>query len=360
MEQVPPKFEDKQPQVHDPMEEVNLDTVKEPRITYISSLLSYNLKEGIISIPQEFKDRFAWNYDEMLGLDRSLVEHRLPIKSEFHPFQQPPKRMSKEVELKVKEEIKKLLKAKFITLTRYVQWLANIIPVMKKNGKLRACVDFRDLNAATPKDMYIMPITDTLVDSTTNNELLSFINVFFWYNQILIVVDDISKIAFRCHGSLGTFEWLVMPFGLKNAGATYQKAMNAIFHDMLGHHMEIYIDDILVKSKMVDKHLNNLRKSFERMRLHQLKLNPLKRAFRVQTEIFLGVLVLQRGVEVDQNKAKAIISTKAPQNKKELQKFLGQVNYLRRFISNMTGKTRTFFGLINLKEVEEFKWEEQH
>ena len=114
-----------------------------------------------------------------------------------------------------------------------------------------------------------------------------------------------------------------MPFGLKNVDATYQRAMNAIFHDMLGNHMEIYIDDIVVKSKKVAEHMNHLRKCFERMRFHQLKLNPLKCVFRVQAEFFLGFLVHQKGVEVDQNKAKVIISAKASQNKKELQKFLG-------------------------------------
>ena len=149
------------------------------------------------------------------------MEHRLSIKSEFHFFQQPPIRMSKEVELKVKDEIKKILKAKFIRPTRYVQWLANIVPVMKKNGKLRVCVDFKDLNVVTPKDMYVMPIADILVVSTANNELLSFMDGFSRYNQILIVVNDISKTGFRCPGFLGTFEWLVMPFGLKNAGVTY-------------------------------------------------------------------------------------------------------------------------------------------
>ena len=184
--------------------------------------------------------------------------------------------MSKEVELKVKEEIEKILKAKFIKPTRYVQWLENIVPVMKKNRKLRVCVYFRDLNVVTPKDMYVMPIADMLVTSTANNELLSFMDSFSGYNQILIVVDYISKTTFRCPGSLGTFKWLVMTFGLKNAGATYQRDMNAIFHDMLGHHMEIYMDDIVVKSKKVVEHVNHLRESFEMMRLHQLKLNPLK------------------------------------------------------------------------------------
>ena len=169
------------------------------------------------------------------------MEHLFPIKSEFHPLEQSPRRISKEVELKVNEEIEKLLKAKFIIPTIYVQWLENIVPLMKNNEKLRVCVDFRDLNAATSKDMCVMAIVDILVDSTTNKELLSFMDGFSGYNQILIIVDDISKIAFKCPASLGTFEWLVKPFGLKNAGATYQKAMNAIFHYMLGHHMEIYI-----------------------------------------------------------------------------------------------------------------------
>ena len=143
LEQAPPKLEDNKPQVHDLMKEVNLDTMDEPRITYISSLLSTNLKEHIILLLQEFKDCFAWNYDEMPGLDRGLLEHCLPIRPKFHPFQQPPRRMSKEVELKVKEEIEKLLKAKFIRPIRYVQWLANIVPLMKKIGKLKVCMDFR-------------------------------------------------------------------------------------------------------------------------------------------------------------------------------------------------------------------------
>ena len=119
------------------------------------------------------------------------MEHRLPIRPEFHYFQQQLRRMSKEVELKVKGEIEKLLKA------RYVQWLANIVPMMKKNGKLRACVDFRDLNVATYKAMYVMPIADMLVDSAANNEMLSFMDGFSSHNQILIAVEDIPKTAFR-------------------------------------------------------------------------------------------------------------------------------------------------------------------
>ena len=215
------------------MEVVNLGTMEESRITYISSLLYTNLKEQIIPLLQEFKYCFSSNYDGILGLDRGLVEHSLPIRPEFHLFQQPPRRMSKEVELKVNEEIERLFKAKFIRNITNIQWLKNIVLVMKKNGKLWVCVDFRDLNVSTPKDMYVMPITNMLVDSTANNELLSFMDYFYSYNQILIAVEDIPKTASRCPGSIGIFEWLVMPFGPKNAGVSYQRAMNAIFHDML-------------------------------------------------------------------------------------------------------------------------------
>ena len=98
-------------------------------------------------------------------------------------------------------------------------------------------------------------------------------------------------------------EWLVKSFGLKNVGSTYQREKNAIFHEMLGHHMEVYINDIVVKSKRASKQVDHLRKSFERMRHHQLELNPLKCAFGVCVRNFLGFLVHQRGIEVDQNKA---------------------------------------------------------
>ena len=108
-----------------------------------------------------------------------------------------------------------------------------------KNGKLRVCVNFRDSIVATHKDMYVMSIVDMLVDSIANNELLPSMDGFSCCNQILIAIEDIPKTAFRCPCSIKKFQWLVMPFGLKNAGATYQRAMNAIFHDMLDHDMEV-------------------------------------------------------------------------------------------------------------------------
>lgn len=164
----------------------------------------------------------------MPGLDRSRT---LPIKPGFKPHKQPPRKMSNEVILKVKEEIERLLMAGFIRTARYVEWLSNIVPVVKTSGKIRICIDFRDLNLASPKDEYQMPMADLLIDTAALFEVFSFLDGHSGYNKIFIAEEDVSKTAFRCPGSIFTFEWVVMPFGLKNAGATYLRAMNAIFHD---------------------------------------------------------------------------------------------------------------------------------
>ena len=114
--------------------------------------------------------------------------------------------MANEVILKLKEEIERLLQAGFIRPARYVKWLSNIVPILKKNRKLRVCIDFRNLNTATPKDEYPMPIADVLVDGVAGHKLLSFMDWHLGYNQIFIAEEDVHKTAFRCPGSIGTFE----------------------------------------------------------------------------------------------------------------------------------------------------------
>lgn len=144
-----------------------------------------------------------------------------------------PRRFTPGILSKIKEDIERLLRCRFIRTTRYMDWIANIVPVIKKNGTLRVCIDFRGLNVATPKDEYHMPVAEMLVDAAAGHEYLSMLDGYFGYNQIFIVEDDVSKTAFQCPGALCTYEWVVMPFGLKNAGATYQRAVNSIFHDFI-------------------------------------------------------------------------------------------------------------------------------
>ncbi|KAM2296835.1 hypothetical protein ACFX1S_036454 [Malus domestica] len=205
-----------------------------------------------------------------------------------------------------------------------------------------------------------MPISDLLIDAAANHAILSFMDGHAGYNQIFIAEADVHKTAFRCPGALGTYEWVVMPFGLKNAGATYQRAMNTIFHDLIGTIVEVYIDDVVVKSKHRRTHLEDLRQAFLRIRQHNLKMNPAKCAFGVSAGNFLGFLVHHRGIEVDENKARAIISAPPPTTKKQLQSLLGKINFLRRFIANSAGKMKAFSTLLKLKDSDTFAWTTEH
>ena len=156
-----------------------------------------------------------------------------------------------------------------------------MVPMYKKNGKLRICIDFRDLNKATPMDGYPMPIADMLIDAAAGHKVISFMDGKAGYDQIFKAEEDIHKTAFMCPRHVGLFEWIVMTFGLKNVGAMYQRAMNYIFHELISKIVEIYIDDVVVKSKGYQEHLTDLRKALECTRRHGSKMNPNKCTFGV-------------------------------------------------------------------------------
>jgi hypothetical protein len=141
-----------------------------------------------------------------------------------------------------------------------------------------------------------MPVTDLLIDSASGNKVISFLDGNVGYNQIFMVKEDVSKITFRCLGFVSLFEWVVMTFGLKNAGAMYQRAMNLIFHDLLGVLMEVYIDDVVVKSVGFKEHMTDLKLSLERMKKYELRMNSLKCAFGVTLRRFLGFIVHEHGI----------------------------------------------------------------
>jgi hypothetical protein len=242
----------------DELEEIDIGPGDKPRPTFVSKKLQPCLQEPMIALLKEYADCFSWDYTEMPGLDRRIVEHRLPLKSGFRPFQQQARQMKAEVLVEVKKEVEKILEAGFIRPCRYAEWISSVVPVQKKDGRWRVCVDFRDLNRATPKDEYPMPVAETLINVAAGHKILSFMDGNAGYNQIFMAPEDIHKTAFRVPRAVGLFEYVVITFGLKNAGATYQRAMNYIFHDLIGKLVEIYIDDVVVKSASVEGHLEDL------------------------------------------------------------------------------------------------------
>jgi hypothetical protein len=171
--------------------------------------LDVNYKNKLIKLLKEYVDCFAWNYNEMPGLDHNLVEYRLPIKAGFRPFKQHARHYNPLMYDRIKEEIDRLLKANFIRPCRYAEWISNIMSVEKKgSGKIRVCIDFRDLNRATPKDEYSMPIADMLINDASRHKVISFLDGNACYNQIFMTKEDMYKTTFRCPGFVGLFEWL--------------------------------------------------------------------------------------------------------------------------------------------------------
>ncbi|KAL5580502.1 hypothetical protein UlMin_012944 [Ulmus minor] len=197
----------------------------------------------------------------MTGIDPAIAVHRLQVDPDHPPVKQKRRKISPERNKAVNEEVQKLLDIGSVREVHYPDWLANVVVVRKKNGKWRVCIDFTDLNKACPKDSFPLPHIDMLVDATAGHELLSFMDAFSGYNQILMHPDDQEKTTFITER--GIFCYKVMPFGLKNAGATYQRLVNKMFADYLGNTMEVYIDDMLVKSLLAEQHLDHLRQAFE-------------------------------------------------------------------------------------------------
>ena len=205
----------------------------------------------------------------------------------------------------IAEEVRKLLEASFIREVYYPDWLANVVMVKKSNGKWRMCVDFTDLNKACPKDNYPLHRIDTLVDSTARHELLSFMDAFSGYNQIKMSEEDQEKTSFIT--SQGLFFYKVMPFGLKNAGATYQRLMNKMFANQIGMNIQVYVDDMLVKSLCENDHLNDLQETFNTLQSYNMKLNPSKCVFGVTAGKYLGFMVSRKGIEVNSEKVRVIL-----------------------------------------------------
>nr|ABA97351.2 retrotransposon protein, putative, unclassified [Oryza sativa Japonica Group] len=313
-------------------------------------VLNVELTVGSKTIPTTF---FCHRWEGFLqlvawkGLDSRQLLHSFNYASMFdsvarrqdrdrasrqvRPHQQPPRRCKADMLEPVKAKIKRLYDAGFIRPCRYAEWVSSIVPVIKKNGKVRVCIDFRDLNKATPKDEYPMPVADQLVDAASGNKILSFMDGNAGYNQIFMAKEDIHKTAFRGPGAIGLFEWVVMTFGLKSAGATYQRAMNYIYHDLIGWLVEVYIDDVVVMSKEIEDHIADLRK-------------------------LLGFLVHERGIEVTQRSVNAIKKIQPPENKTELQEMIDKINFVRRFISNLSRKLEPFTPLLRLKADQQFTW----
>uniref|UniRef100_A0A2N9FKE8 Integrase catalytic domain-containing protein n=1 Tax=Fagus sylvatica TaxID=28930 RepID=A0A2N9FKE8_FAGSY len=255
-----------------------------------------NKRKVLIALLREFHEIFAWSYQDMPGLDTDIMVHKIPLKPECKPCQTSAATNEARSHFEDQGGSGKEIKGGIPEHSDLFGLGSQYSPGPKEGRK-------------------------------TTNAVFSFMDGFSGYNQIKMAEEDKSKTAFVTHW--GTFVYDVMPFGLKNAGAIYQRAMVTLFHDMIHHEIEVYVDDMIAKSRTAQDHLTDLRKLFQR---------------------------LKKGIEIDPAKVQAIRSMPAPKTEKEIRSFLGRINYIARFIAQLTATCEPLFKLLR-KDVK-IKWTE--
>ncbi|XP_072084385.1 uncharacterized protein [Arachis hypogaea] len=285
------------PEPEGDMEKLQIGPSKE-EYTFINRNLPYDLKEELSQLLKQNRDLFAFTPADMLGINPDLMSHRLAVDPKAKPVAQRRRKISPDRAAEVKKQVKALLEANFIRELPYTTWLANVVLISMHQ-------------------------------------------------------PDEEKTAFITPD--GTYCYTVMPFGLKNAGATYQRLVNKIFQNLSGSKLEVYIDDMLAKTESDEQLTDDLKVIMNTLRKHQMRLNPAKCAFGMEAGKFLDFMITQRGVEANPKKCRAVLEMTSPKNLKDIQKLTGRLTALSRFLGASAQKAIPFFKL--MKKGAPFKWE---
>jgi hypothetical protein len=253
----------------------------------------------------------------------------------------------------IEKELAKILAASFIREVFHPEWLANPVLVRKKNSnEWRICVDYTDLNKHCPKDPFGLSRIDQVIDSTAGCDLLCFLDCYYGYHQIAIKEEYQEKTAFIT--PFGAYCYTTTSFGLKNADAIYQRAIQACFKKQLNKNVKAYVDDVVVKTRNSSTLIDDLEETFASLREYHWKLNTNKCVFGVPSGKLLGFIISKRGIEANPEKISAITSMRAPTSIKDVQKLTGCMAALNRFISKLRERGLPFIKL--LKHQERFVW----
>ncbi|CAA0831250.1 Uncharacterized mitochondrial protein AtMg00860, partial [Striga hermonthica] len=322
---------------------------------YLVSMVSDDVDERVperVSIVCEYLDVFP---DDLPGgpPDRQ-VEFTIDLIPGAGPVSKAPYRMAPKELQELKAQIQELLKLGFIR-PNVSPWGAPVLFVKKKDGSMRMCIDYRELNALTVKNKYPLPRIEDLFDQLRGASVFSKIDLHSGYHQLKIRESDISKTAFR--NRYGHYVFVVMPFGLSNAPAIFMDLMNRVFHPFLDQFVIVFIDDILVYSRDIDQHKEYLRIVLETLRREKLYAKFSKCEFWLNRVAFLGHIVIARGIEVDPSKIEAVSKWDTPRSATDFRSFLGLAGYYRRFIE---GFSKIAQPLTNLtKKAVRFDWSSQ-
>ena len=314
--------------------------------------LDPEVSEAILKVLQDNADIFAWGHEDLQGVPREIIEHRLFVDPDARPIKQGSRKMSEGRQAVARKLVDELLHAGIIREVLHPKWISNPVVVEKSNDKWRLCVDFTNLNKACPKDEFPLPRIDQLVDATSGCELMSFLDAFSGYHQVWMAKEDEEKTSFRSPS--GTHCYVRMAMGLKNAGATFARLVQKALRSQVGRNIEAYVDDIVVKSALASPHARDLEETFTNLRAVGMKLNPQKCVFGVRAGKLLGFLVSKRGIEANPSKISAILDMPSPSNIKEVQRLTGRLAALGRFVSRSAEKGLPFFKA--LRGSAGFEW----
>src|SRR5438105_11653756 len=284
----------------------------------------------------------------MLGVPREVIEHCLNVKEGAKPVKQRLCRFAQDRKEAIRDELTNLTIANFIKEVYHPDWLANHVLVKKKNGKWRMCLDYTDLNKVCLKDPFGLPHIDQVVDSTAGSELLCFLDAYSGYHQVSLAESDCIKTSFIT--PFGAYCYITMLFDLKNAGATYQRAMQKCLHDQLGHNMEAYVDDVVIKSRVKEDLISDLSETSTNLRCFKWKLNLEKCVFRVPSGKLLDFVVSYRGIEANPEKFKDIFKMNSLTALKDAQKLTGCMVALNHFISRLEEQAMPFYKLLKKQD----------
>jgi len=334
------------------IENYSIGTAENPKMVKLSKALPPDQKLKHIELFKEFQDVFAWSYEDLKSYDTSVIQHIIPLKEDQKHFKQKLRRVNPVLLPLIEKEFKRMYQARIIAPIRFSEWISNLVPTRKKTREIRLCVGLRNLNKVSLKDHYPLPKMDHILKRVVGASRISLLDGFSGFNQILVHPDDQDKTSFTT--PWGTFKYVKMPFGLKNAGATFQRAMDITFAKDIHDFLVIYLDDLIAFSKLDQEHLEHLKQVFLICRKYGISLNPKKSLFGLEEGKLLGHIISKDGIRIDLERIQAILHVPHPRNMKELQAFLWKINFLRRLIPNLVELIRLLNNM--LKKDSKIKW----
>ena len=313
--------------------------------------LSQGEKEQLFALLLEYHDIFATGPHDLGQTGR--IQHTINTGTA-----QPIRQQVRRVPQFRRQEAKKLLDdmlGKGVIQPSDSPWASPVVLVPKKDGSLRFCVDYRRVNSVTRRDAYPLPRVDDTLDTLAGSKLFSTLDMLSGYWQVEVDPKDREKTAF-CTPE-GLFEFRVMPFGLCNAPATFQRLMDAVLAGLQWSSCLVYLDDLVIPGKTFLEHLAHLRNVFQRLREAGLKLKPSKCNFCLKKVEFLGHVVSAEGVRTDPGKTEKVATWPVPMSKRDVQQFLGLANYYRRFVKDFTTVAKPLHHLT--EKTAKFEWTEK-